>query len=256
MAVLTMMAGTISNTRTDSAGELLSRGCQRRTGCAIRFREAWVCEPGYAPYNMDRHRHQERLQRRVRQANGARPTSVKRAPAWGEGPCPAGPQRVVLLTRCRGLAVPRRLAGFMVDLGPDGARARFGCRAGTGGTHRTRPAVCVGQAQLVTSWPVTSRSGCPCRRCWPWGHGAVGGAQGRGTGARRLTGALPRRPARGGRHRPHAGHPRVRGTCDAGGGGGGAPGDPLVPWQPRVRGAGRMERRSPVVSGGRRGFWG
>ena len=85
---------------------------------------------------------------RFRQANGARPTSVKRAHSLGECTFNAGPQRVLLLKLCRGLAVPRRLEGFMVDLGPDGERARFGFRAGTGATHRTRPAVFVGKANL------------------------------------------------------------------------------------------------------------
>ena len=38
-------------------------------GCDIRFREASFCESGYDPYNMDRHRHQDKLQMSVRQAN-------------------------------------------------------------------------------------------------------------------------------------------------------------------------------------------
>src|SRR5919109_1587324 len=88
------------------------------------------------------------LQMRFRQANVARPTQVKRAHPLGEGAFNARPQRVLRLKLCRGLAVPRRLEGLMVDLGPDRERARFGFRAGTGGPHHTRPAVFVGKANL------------------------------------------------------------------------------------------------------------
>src|SRR4030095_11429086 len=88
------------------------------------------------------------LQMGFRQANVARPTQAKRAHPLGEGAFNTSPQCLLLSQLCRGLAVPRRLEGFMVDLGPDGKRARFGFRAGTGRPHRTSPAVFLCKADL------------------------------------------------------------------------------------------------------------
>jgi hypothetical protein len=96
IAVLRSVAITWPKTNTDSAGELLRRGCQRRKGCDIRFRSVWFCEPGYDPYHIDRHCNQDMLQMGFRQANVARPPSVKRAHALGEGAFNARPQRVLL----------------------------------------------------------------------------------------------------------------------------------------------------------------
>src|SRR4029453_18994062 len=164
------------------------------------------------------------------------------------------PQCVLLLKLCRGLAVPRRLEGFMVDLGPDGERARFGFRAGTGRPHRTSPAVFLCKADLDYLLPSDINVGLPLPTLFAlWTRGCVGLPVFL-KGAILIASALPSLPAWVGSYRPHDGHPIVPGTRHEGFGVRVATVNQMVPWEQRFLGEGRMDRLQHVVIGA--GRWG